>query len=141
MEWANSEKMNQTEARGSIRKETPSHKSDFSSICTIRVHEYRDWPFQLRFNYNRDWILAMTEALPLIQTKLFRPHLQADLIPRPRLFDALNAHWKTRPLTLISAPAGYGKSVLASMWLESCDSPSGWVSFDKTDNDLRTFVS
>ena len=83
----------------------------------------------------------MTEALPLIQTKLFRPHLQADLIPRPRLFDVLNAHWKTRPLTLISAPAGYGKSVLASMWLESCDSPSCWISLDKRDNDLRTFVS
>ncbi len=83
----------------------------------------------------------MAKALPLIQTKLFRPHLQADLIPRPRLFDALNAHWKTRPLTLISAPAGYGKSVLASMWLESCDSPSCWISLDKRDNDLRTFVS
>ncbi|MGD2048135.1 MAG: hypothetical protein PVH03_01500, partial [Chloroflexota bacterium] len=82
----------------------------------------------------------MIEAFPLIQTKLYRPPVQADLIPRPRLFDALNAHWKIRPLTLISAPAGYGKSVLASMWLESCDSPSGWVSLDERDNDLRTFV-
>jgi LuxR family maltose regulon positive regulatory protein len=82
----------------------------------------------------------MTEALPLIQTKLYRSPLQADLVHRPRLIDQLNAHWKIRPLTLISAPAGYGKSVLASMWLESCDSPSGWVSLDKRDNDLRTFV-
>jgi LuxR family maltose regulon positive regulatory protein len=83
----------------------------------------------------------MTEAPLLIQTKLFRPPVQADLIPRPRLFDELDKHWKDRPLTLISAPAGYGKSVLASMWLESCDSPSGWISLDKRDNDLRTFVS
>ncbi len=82
----------------------------------------------------------MTEALPLIQTKLYRPPLQADLVPRPRLLDALNAHWKIRPLTLISAPAGYGKSVLASMWLESCDSPSGWISLDERDNDLGTFI-
>ena len=82
-----------------------------------------------------------TEALPLIQTKLYRPPVQAGLIPRPRLLDLLNAHWKTRPLTLISAPAGYGKSVLASMWLDSCDYPRGWVSLDETDNHLHTFIS
>ncbi len=83
----------------------------------------------------------MAEALPLIQTKLYRPPLQADLVHRPRLLDALNAHWKIRPLTLISAPAGYGKSVLASMWLENCDCPTGWVSLDETDNDLYSFTS
>jgi LuxR family maltose regulon positive regulatory protein len=83
----------------------------------------------------------MTEALPLIQTKLYRPPQQADLVHRPRLLDALNDHWKTRPLTLISAPAGYGKSVLASMWLESCGCPSGWVSLDERDNDLHSFTS
>jgi len=80
------------------------------------------------------------ESLPLIQTKLYRPPVQAGLIPRPRLLERLDAHWQERPLTLISAPAGYGKSVLASMWLENCDCPSGWVSLDEEDNDLRTFV-
>lgn len=83
----------------------------------------------------------MAETFPLIQTKLYRPPLQANLVPRPRLFDQLNAHWQTRPLTLISAPVGYGKSVLASMWLESCNNPSGWVSLDERDNDLRTFTA
>jgi LuxR family transcriptional regulator, maltose regulon positive regulatory protein len=43
-------------------------------------------------------------------------------------------------LTLISAPAGYGKTTLASCWLESGDSPAGWVSLDKNDNDLRMFL-
>jgi LuxR family maltose regulon positive regulatory protein len=46
-----------------------------------------------------------------------------------------------RPLTLVSAPAGYGKSVLISCWLDSCDIPSAWVSLDKNDNDLRTFTA
>ena len=81
------------------------------------------------------------ETLPLIQTKLHRPPAQPDLVVRPRLLNRLDAHWRDRPLTLISAPAGYGKSVLASMWLESCGCPSGWVSLDETDNDLHTFTS
>ena len=45
------------------------------------------------------------------------------------------------PLTLISAPAGYGKSTLASLWMAECDCPSGWVSLGKSDSDLRIFLS
>ncbi|NIV39612.1 MAG: hypothetical protein GWN58_62445, partial [Anaerolineae bacterium] len=41
---------------------------------------------------------------------------------------------------LISAPAGYGKTMLASMWLETTDCPSAWISLDETDNDLRSFT-
>jgi len=46
-----------------------------------------------------------------------------------------------RPLTLISAPAGYGKTMLASLWLEACNCPSAWISLDETDNDLHSFAS
>lgn len=44
-------------------------------------------------------------------------------------------------MTLISAPAGYGKSTLASRWLEACDCPSAWVSLDEEDSDLRLFLA
>jgi LuxR family maltose regulon positive regulatory protein len=44
-------------------------------------------------------------------------------------------------MTLISAPAGCGKTVAASSWLETIDSPSAWVSLDDTDNDVRLFLS
>jgi len=44
-------------------------------------------------------------------------------------------------LTLISAPAGYGKSTLVSCWLESIDLPSAWLSLDEGDNDLHLFLS
>ncbi len=83
----------------------------------------------------------MPEILPLIQTKLYRPSLPASFVHRPRLIDRLDGHWKSRPLTLISAPAGFGKSVLACIWLESCNYPSGWVSLDEEDNDLHTFTA
>ncbi len=75
----------------------------------------------------------------LIQTKLFRPPLQAGFIPRPRLLAQLEG-WQQRPFTLISAPAGYGKSTMASAWIESLDCPSAWLSLDQYDNDLSVFL-
>jgi len=76
----------------------------------------------------------------ILRTKLNRPQLTKDHLHRHRLLDRLerNLH---RPLTLVSAPAGYGKSTLLSCWLESSDLPSGWVSLDENDNDLRVFLS
>ncbi|MDX2465089.1 MAG: hypothetical protein QNK31_11345, partial [Porticoccus sp.] len=44
-------------------------------------------------------------------------------------------------LTLLSAPAGYGKSTLVSCWLETLDSPTAWVSLDEYDNDLPFFMA
>ena len=42
---------------------------------------------------------------------------------------------------MISGPAGYAKSTLASRWGEACEVPSGWVFLDESDRDLRTFLS
>ncbi|MBC2710741.1 MAG: AAA family ATPase [Desulfosarcina sp.] len=50
-------------------------------------------------------------------------------------------HHRHRPLTLISAAAGYGKSTLASDWLESVDVPGAWVTLDENDNDPRYFLA
>jgi len=82
----------------------------------------------------------MAEKFPIIQTKLYRPPLQADFIPRPQLFAQLEG-WQQRPLTLISASAGYGKSTSVSAWLESLDCPSAWLSLDEHDNDLALFLT
>ncbi len=75
----------------------------------------------------------------LRQTKFFRPAVPHDLVVRPRLFDALN-QGLSRPLTLICGPAGYGKTILASSFLETCRLPSVWLSLDESDNDLRVFL-
>jgi hypothetical protein len=76
----------------------------------------------------------------LIQTKLHQPQLPVDLVPRPRLIDWLG-QCHGRPLTLVSAPAGYGKSTLISCWLSSVDYPTAWVSLDEHDNQLYNFLS
>ena len=77
---------------------------------------------------------------PLLLTKLHRPPTTPDMLIRTRLLVGLD-QGRQRPLTLISAPAGYGKTVLASSWLETCDFPSAWVSLDEHDNNLVGFLS
>jgi LuxR family maltose regulon positive regulatory protein len=84
--------------------------------------------------------MADKESLPLIRTKLHRPPVAKDHLHRQHLLDRLNRNLH-RPLTLVSAPAGYGKSTLVSCWLEACDIPSAWVSLDENDNDLRMFIA
>ncbi len=81
-----------------------------------------------------------TTTIPLIRTKLHRPPVAKDHLHRQHLLDRLNRNLH-RPLTLVSAPAGYGKSTLVSCWLEACDIPSAWVSLDENDNDLRMFLA
>ncbi len=81
---------------------------------------------------------ATTESI--IRTKLHRPPVSPNFISRPHLLESLG-NYRQRPLTLVSAPAGYGKSTLVSSWLEAADCPGGWVSLDDGDNDLSMFVS
>jgi LuxR family maltose regulon positive regulatory protein len=62
---------------------------------------------------------AAAMPLNLLATKLFVPPARTYLVPRPRLFDRLQRGLRGR-LTLISAPAGYGKTTLVSTWVAAC---------------------
>ena len=75
----------------------------------------------------------------LLQTKLYMPGLRPSLVPRPRLVEKLNSglHGK---LTLISAPAGFGKTTLVSEWIAGCEQPAAWLSLDEDDNDPARFL-
>jgi len=75
----------------------------------------------------------------LIRTKLQRPPVAPDILVRDRLLLQLE-DCRNRVLTLISAPAGYGKSTLASRWMSRCDGPNAWVTLDERDADLRNFL-
>ena len=80
------------------------------------------------------------QNVPLITTKLHRPPLSNDYVQRPQLIDRLNSG-RHRPMTLVCASAGYGKSTIVAGWLETLSCLSGWLSLDETDNDLRLFVA
>ncbi len=73
-------------------------------------------------------------------TKLNTPALTSDLIPRPHLSKKLGLK-STVPLILVSAPAGYGKSVLVSQWLKEIECPHAWISLDQSMNDTVTFLN
>jgi LuxR family maltose regulon positive regulatory protein len=77
---------------------------------------------------------------PLLTTKLYIPPIRPELVSRPRLIERLNAGIY-RKLTLISAPAGFGKTTLVSEWVASCERPATWLSLDEGDNDSTRFLT
>lgn len=76
----------------------------------------------------------------LLTTKLFIPPLRPGYVPRPRLLARLHDSL-TRPLTLIAAPAGFGKTTLVCEWLQHAQLTAGWVSLDEGDNDPARFIA
>lgn len=72
------------------------------------------------------------------RTKLHPPRTADDVILRPRLLARLD---RLATLSLIVAPAGYGKTTLISTWLARINLPSAWVSLDNGDSELRSFVA
>jgi ATP/maltotriose-dependent transcriptional regulator MalT len=78
----------------------------------------------------------------LLTSKLYIPPLRPDLVPRPRLVQLINNGLRTkRKLTLVSAPAGFGKTTLVVAWLKQIDLPVAWLSLDEADNDLPRFLA
>jgi LuxR family maltose regulon positive regulatory protein len=88
----------------------------------------------------RKAMAGTTDTLPLIRTKLYRPRIPGELVPRPRLLERLNRSLD-RKLTLVSAPAGFGKTTLLATCLEACDRPAAWLQLDEQDSDLVVFLS
>ncbi len=79
----------------------------------------------------------------LVSTKLRPPEARPNLVARPRLTQKLQRE-PGRRLTLVSAPAGFGKTTLLNEWLESHAAGEGsvaWVSLDEGDNDPARFLS
>jgi len=86
-------------------------------------------------------------AIPLLQTKLYIPPARPDAqrVSRPRLIERLDAGIR-RKLTLVSAPAGFGKTTLVSEWVQATGEVAppiaiAWLSLDEGDNDPTRFLS
>jgi LuxR family maltose regulon positive regulatory protein len=84
--------------------------------------------------------MATDTTRPLLTTKLYVPPTRPRLVSRPRLIELLNAGLH-RKLTLVSAPAGFGKTTLLSEWVAQCDRPVAWLSLDEGDNDVARFLA
>ncbi len=79
-------------------------------------------------------------STPILATKLYVPPTQPSVVHRPRLIERLN-DGSHRRLTLICAPAGFGKSTLISKWVGGCGRPAAWLSLDEGDSDPTRFVA
>jgi LuxR family transcriptional regulator, maltose regulon positive regulatory protein len=79
-------------------------------------------------------------STPILATKLYVPPPQPRVVLRPRLIERLNEGLH-RKLTLISAPAGFGKTTLLSEWVAGRQRPAAWLSLDEGDNDPTRFLA
>jgi LuxR family maltose regulon positive regulatory protein len=89
-----------------------------------------------------DVLYTCSMAAPILATKLYIPPPRPNIVLRPRLIERLNEGLSSgRKLTLMSAPAGCGKTTLVSEWVASCDQKVAWLSLDEGDNDPAGFLA
>ncbi|HEY7910047.1 MAG TPA: AAA family ATPase, partial [Thermomicrobiales bacterium] len=79
-------------------------------------------------------------STPLLATKLYLPPPRSDAVPRPRLLERLDEGLH-RPLTLVAAPAGFGKTTLVGAWVADCGRRVAWLSLDAGDSDPARFLT
>lgn len=81
----------------------------------------------------------ITMQLPILKTKLYKPQLPSKIVKRTHLIEQMNRGSENR-LTLISASAGFGKTILLCQWADNYNYPIGWISIDEEHNDLMRFL-
>ena len=128
----------------------PCSKRDRVStgFCLLIATQYSffKFPEPTEFSYN----MPMPETL--LSTKLYVPSLRPNLVARPHLIDRLNQSLLLgHKVTLVSAPAGFGKTTLVNEWVGSlrldaekeCQigNKIAWLSLDESDNDPARFLA
>lgn len=91
----------------------------------------------------KDHSIGVLQHNSLLATKLYVPPVHSKLVLRPRLTKLLNEGMQ-RKLTLITAPAGFGKTTLLNEWLRdhpSNEIPFAWISLGESDNDPASFLA
>ena len=75
----------------------------------------------------------------ILRAKLYVPRYRANAVPRSRLHERLDEGAK-HELTVVSAPAGFGKTTLLADWSQRSELPVAWVSLDERDDDPARFL-
>ena len=78
-------------------------------------------------------------TMGLLASKFYYPPRRLDFVQRTHLLESLDAGLSGK-LTLVSAPAGFGKTTVVSEWIRNRGHPAAWLSLVKNDNDLSRFL-
>lgn len=113
-----------------------AQRSNKSSTAPLPEHPPRN-------QQSADWVPPPPTEVPqrsllLLTTKLHVPQPHARLLSRPHLIERLQAGL-ARSLTLIAAPAGFGKTTALASWVQRAQRPIAWVSLDAGENDPVQF--
>ncbi len=84
--------------------------------------------------------MASMYHTPLLATKLHMPRPRAQLVSRSQLAERLQEGME-HALTLVSAPAGFGKTTVLAQWLAQSKTPVAWLSLEPDDNEPVRFLS
>ena len=84
--------------------------------------------------------MSSSNRVEILRTKLYRPRLPERLLKLGRLLKQLE-NGLDRKITIVTAPAGYGKTMLVSSWLSNEIHPACWISLDTSDDNLYIFLS
>jgi LuxR family maltose regulon positive regulatory protein len=119
---------------GMLRAQSETHIPSPISPAAVSVDSEMDTAQHL--------MLAQQDRTPhpLLATKLHVPRPRPRLVPRIRLVERLQ-QGLARPLTLVSAPAGFGKTTLLAQWFAQSRMPVAWLSLETEDNDPTRFLS
>lgn len=77
--------------------------------------------------------------MPVLSTKLYIPPPRPKVVLRPRLLERLD-EGLSHKLTLVAAPAGFGKTTPSAEWVATCKRPVAWLSLDEADKDPTRFL-
>ena len=127
---------------GRQKRDTPARAAEpVKKAILHRAADYRNpcAPKARLFNIHRVPYNASV-LTSIIATKLYVPPSRPEIVLRPRLTERLDTHLHHK-LTLISAPAGFGKTTLLSEWIASSRRQVAWLSLDEEESDLARFLT
>lgn len=109
--------------------------------CLLATTHWLMTPEPATMNQPAESSTSAVHSLTVLETKLYSPKWRAGLVSRPRLIERMR-QGAGQQLTLVSAPAGFGKTTLLAEWLaqrDNPDTPVAWVSLDRSENDPALF--
>lgn len=117
---------------------TSNRSGVLANGCELAIVVYYGWSI-IRQQQGPAILNSNAEPITLLCTKPHMPRVSDDPVERPRLYRRLNRGLR-RKLTLVSAPAGFGKATLVAAWLQTHDRAAAWLSLSENESDLSLFL-